>query len=214
MQESTPKQFLMLGNKPILLHSMETFHSVFPNCNIIIVLNHNYLESWNALLRQSGSKIPHIIESGGPTRFHSVKNGLAHTRPDECIAVHDAARPLTPASLILRTFETAQSTGSAIPVIKPGESLRMLIPDGSKPVDRALFRLVQTPQAFRGDWLHQAYQLSYQNIFTDDATVVEQAGFPLTLIDGDHVNLKITTPGDLQLAACLMEGHINSSEKR
>jgi 2-C-methyl-D-erythritol 4-phosphate cytidylyltransferase len=205
MQSTTPKQFLLLRNKPVLLHSMESFHTLFPDCKIIVVLPPQYWDTWRNLFSQSGSDTPHIIESGGPTRFHSVKNGLVHTTPEEYIAIHDAARPLTSANLIVRAYEKAATAGSAIPVIQPPESIRMVTANGSAPVDRSLYRMVQTPQVFRGDWLHQAYELPYHESFTDDATVVEKSGFPLTLIDGDPFNIKITRNHDLELAACLLE---------
>lgn len=204
MKSGLPKQFLPLCGKPVLLHSMQQFFSVLPGCKIILVLPEEHVETWKQCCSAIPTEIPHQITCGGPTRYHSVKNGLALASKDDIIAVHDGARPVVPRSLIERAFAEAALSGSAIPVVPVSESLRQISASANFPVDRNSFRIVQTPQVFRGDLLFRAYQYEYQPAFTDDATVVEQLGIGVTLIPGDPSNLKITHPTDLILAEAFL----------
>jgi 2-C-methyl-D-erythritol 4-phosphate cytidylyltransferase len=204
MRTELPKQFLVLHGKPLLLHSMHAFYRVYPDCRIILVLPEEHIETWKHCYAAAGLNIPHQITHGGPTRFQSVKNGLAMASEEEIIAIHDGARPLVSGSLIESTFIEATLSGSAIPVIEVNESLRQISGSGSFPVDRSHYRIVQTPQVFRGDLLFRAYQTGYQPDFTDDATVVEQTGTTISLVPGDPVNIKITRPADLLLAESIL----------
>jgi 2-C-methyl-D-erythritol 4-phosphate cytidylyltransferase len=91
-----------------------------------------------------------------------------------------------------------------VPVVPVVETVRQLLPEGdSLTVSRDAFRLVQTPQAFRTDVLKKAYLQPYQKEFTDDASVVEEMGHPILLVEGNPGNIKLTTPEDLRLAEAL-----------
>jgi 2-C-methyl-D-erythritol 4-phosphate cytidylyltransferase len=148
--------------------------------------------------------LPHVIATGGETRFHTVRNSLAVAVQGELIAIHDGVRPLVSHETLDRCFLMAAEKGSAIPCIPVSDSVRMKKENDSIPVDRELYRLIQTPQVFRREILEKAFQQNYQAAFTDDASVVERAGYPVFLVDGNPENIKITTRVDLAIAGALL----------
>jgi 2-C-methyl-D-erythritol 4-phosphate cytidylyltransferase len=144
--------------------------------------------------------VPHQVVSGGETRFHSVKNGLSAVNSG-LVAVHDGVRPLVSKDTIHRCFEEAARAGAAIPVVPSSESVRMVANFSSKALDRSTIRMVQTPQCFRYEWMKEAFEQDYRESFTDCASVVEAAGFSVSLVEGNPENIKITHPADLALAS-------------
>ncbi len=209
MNSDVPKQFLILADKPLLMHTISRFFNFEPKIEIILTLPFAHIETWNNLCSRYRFTIPHQIVAGGSERFFSVKNGLAKAEQSGVIAIHDGVRPLVTDRLIKRGFETAEKRGSAIPVITPTESLRKVENDISYPVDRNSYFLVQTPQTFKTNLIVEAYNRDYQPEFTDDATVFEAAGHVIHLIEGDRHNLKITTPADLHIAGYLLSRAVN-----
>lgn len=205
MQSQTPKQFLLLRGRPVLMHTLQVFFRYSQSLHFIVVLPGNAIEIWKQLCRQYGFTIPHKIATGGSQRFYSVKNGLAHIQHDGLVAVHDGVRPLVSSQTIHDSFSTAEDYGTAVPSVSSRESLRMLTTDGSRAVDRNTYRLIQTPQVFRAEILKNAYQQPFRPFFTDDASLVEQAGNPIHLVEGNTHNIKITTPEDLAIAETLMQ---------
>jgi len=208
MGGEVPKQFLPVGGLPVLMRTLLTFHKADEHMHIILVLPVDQQEYWNQLCDKFSFKIPHQIVNGGETRFHSVKNGLAMipSDADGVVGVHDGVRPFVSESVIRCCYETAYSTGTAVPVVPVVETIRQLLPEGdTMTVDRTLYRLVQTPQAFRVALLKEAYQQPYEEKFTDDASVVESLGYRINLVDGNRGNIKITTPSDMVYAECLCQ---------
>ncbi len=204
MNSEIPKQFLLLANKPVLFHTLEAFAAAAP-LELILVLPENQISYWERLRQDYNWHLPHQVVAGGDTRFHSVKKGLELVSdPDSLIAVHDGVRPLVTASLINNCFEEAGLFGSAVAAVPLKDSIRAIGPTGNGPLDREAFRLVQTPQAFRSEWMKKAFLADYQPFFTDCASVLEYAGFDIHLSKGDYKNLKITTPEDLALAEVLV----------
>ena len=157
-------------------------------------------------IRDSFEVAPHIPATGGASRYESVRNGLA-ALPDDCdlILVHDGVRPLVSRDLILRTAACADQYDAAVPVVEPVDSYRRIDAEGSRTVDRARLRIVQTPQAFNAGVLRSAYENPFEEEFTDDASVVERWGHAVFLCEGERTNLKITTPEDLVIAEALLE---------
>ena len=147
-----------------------------------------------------------LTADGGDSRFHSVQNGLALV-PDDVegvVGVHDGVRPFVSEETIRRCYQAAWENGAAIPVVPVVETVRQILPEGdSVTVDRDHYRLVQTPQVFTVDVLKKAYLQPYQREFTDDASVVEEMGHPITLVEGNRGNIKLTTPEDLKLSEVL-----------
>ncbi|MBQ5748386.1 MAG: 2-C-methyl-D-erythritol 4-phosphate cytidylyltransferase, partial [Bacteroidales bacterium] len=127
--------------------------------------------------------------------------------PDGAIvAVHDGVRPFISKEKIISMFEMAQEHPAVIPVLPLVDSIREVRPDGTSLIaDRSKYRLVQTPQIFHSEVLKQAYQTPFSPEFTDDASVVEKLGIPLTFAEGERFNIKITTKEDLVLSELLLK---------
>ncbi|RZK42125.1 MAG: 2-C-methyl-D-erythritol 4-phosphate cytidylyltransferase [Pedobacter sp.] len=205
MQNVVAKQFLLLKNKPILMHTLSIFHNSPFKPQLILVLHPDLHSQWKELCLRYDFEIPHLLINGGDERFHSVRNGLMTIKGDGIVAVHDAVRPLLSDSLILRTYESAERDGNAIPYIKPPDSVRKVKNEKSKILNRDEIVLIQTPQTFEVGQLRKAYQQHYKSKFTDDASVVEKAGFQINLVEGERNNIKITFPEDLELAHFLIK---------
>ena len=205
MGGEVPKQFLPVAGVPVLMRTMRRFQEYSPELKIVLVLPKAQQDYWLELCRQQQFSVPYLLADGGPTRFHSVQNGLALV-PDDAegvVGVHDGVRPFVDVSVIRECYETARLTGAAIPVVPVVETLRHLT-EGTKPRDD--YRLVQTPQTFSIPLLKNANRQPYNDGFTDDASVVEAYGHTITLVDGNRENIKITTPYDLRIAEALIAG--------
>jgi len=204
MGTETPKQFLELAGKPVLMHTIERFIEFDSSIEIITVLPENQLRHWVELQKKHSFSIPHTLVKGGTRRFFSVRNGLGFITGPGLVAIHDGVRPLVKIDTIKRCFDEAAKYGNAIPVIPVSDSLRMISEGGSKHVDRTLFKQVQTPQVFDIDLIKKAYLQDFDPEFTDDASVVEKAGESIRLVEGNRENVKITTPEDLIIASGFM----------
>lgn len=204
MGTDLPKQFLEIQGKPILLHCLEKFHSFDPSLEIIITLPTDWISYWNDLLKAFHCTIPHHVSAGGQERFHSIQMALNHCTGD-FIMVHDGVRPLVSHETIQRCIEGLNQSDSVIPVLAVKDSLRCLTHDGSEMVDRNAYKLVHTPQCFKGEVLKKAYQISFQDGMTDDASVVEFLGIEPLLVNSNEENIKITTLGDLDFASALLQ---------
>ena len=204
MSSAIPKQFLLLQGKPVLCNTIEAFYRFDPDMQLIVVLPQEQMDAWTALCSKHGFTISHTVVAGGAERFHSVREGLKAVRHTCLVAVHDGARPLVSVELITRCFAAAAEHGAAIPVVPVSSSVRELEDGGSHAVDRTRLRTVQTPQCFRVELLRKAFELPYDPIFTDEATLVERMGLAVNLVDGEDRNIKVTTPLDLQLAEIVL----------
>jgi len=204
MQTETPKQFLELAGKPVLMHTIERFKVFNDTIEIITVLPENQIEYWMSVQKKYSFSIKQTIVAGGTTRFHSVKNGLEFVSEFGLVAIHDGVRPFVSADTIKRCFDTAEKLGNAIPVVTITESLRMITDEGSSPIDRQKIRIIQTPQVFNASMIKKAYQREYRSEFTDDATVLETFGEKINLVEGNKENIKITAPEDLLISDVLL----------
>ena len=206
MGGEVPKQFLPVGGLPVLMRTMLRFREYSPDLQIILVLPKAQQDYWQSLCRQYQFNVPYLLADGGQTRFHSVQNGLALI-PDDAqgvVGVHDGVRPFVSVDVIRRCFETAREKKAVIPVIPVVETLRH-VTEGTKPRDE--YRLVQTPQVFDIQLLKAANRQPYRDAFTDDASVVEAYGVTVTLVEGNRENIKITTPGDLNMAEAVISNN-------
>lgn len=201
MQSAIPKQFMLLEGKPVIVHTILSIAGIWTDAEFIVVLPDDELLRWEKIRKKFLKKISIQAVSGGATRFHSVKNGLKLVKADSVIAVHDACRPFINEALLRRCLDTAIEKGNAIPAIEIKDTLREVVKDGSRHRNRARFRAVQTPQCFDSQVLKHAYRQTFSETFTDDASVVENGGVKINLVEGDPGNFKITTPADLLLAA-------------
>jgi 2-C-methyl-D-erythritol 4-phosphate cytidylyltransferase len=204
MQTDQPKQFINVDGKPLLMHTLMAFSRYDINLEIILVLPDGQIKNWGQICKKYHFNVRHQVIAGGPERFHSVKSGLKLVEQECLVAIHDGVRPLLSLDLIKRTFDAAAKYGAAVPCIEVRDSLREVNGSSSVPVDRHNMRLVQTPQCFKSDILLNAYCVSYQPKFTDDASVVEYAGHKIALVEGDPMNIKVTLPMDLIIAEALI----------
>ena len=216
MGTDIPKQFLPIGGKPVLMRTIERFREYSPTLQIILVLPKAQQQYWRELCLKYNFPLPqqggarggssYLLADGGETRFHSVQHGLALI-PDDAegvVGVHDGVRPFPSIEVIRRCYEEAREKGAVIPVIPVVETIRHIKDGTSMTVPRDEYRLVQTPQTFNIQLLKAANRQPYNDNFTDDASVVETYGHPITLVDGNRENIKITTPYDLKIAEVLI----------
>jgi 2-C-methyl-D-erythritol 4-phosphate cytidylyltransferase len=205
MGSELPKQFLELSGKPVLMHTMQLFYDFDPDCRIILVLPASQHNVWADLCLKNSFSLPHVLASGGETRFHSVQNGLKLIQEEGIVFIHDGVRPLVSQETIRRCLETAQKSGNAIPVLPVTESLRQILGNQNISVDRSCYFSVQTPQTFTSEVILKSFGQSYEPGFTDDASVVEKAGYIISMVEGNRENIKITTPTDLIIAEAFLK---------
>ena len=206
MGSDIPKQFLLIGGKPVLMRTLERFREYSKDIQIILVLPEAQQAYWHELCQEYHFDVEYTLANGGQTRFHSVQNGLAKV-PDDAIGVvgvHDGVRPFPSIEVIRNCYTTAREKKAVIPVIPVVETVRHLEGEQSKTVPRDAYRLVQTPQTFDIQLLKAANRQPYNDGFTDDASVVEAFGYNITLVEGNRENIKITTPYDLKIAEVLI----------
>jgi 2-C-methyl-D-erythritol 4-phosphate cytidylyltransferase len=207
IDDSLPKQFHKINGKPLLFHTFEAF-SFLNEAVFYLVLHDNYVEYWNDLVRKLGFAIPHKIVSGGPTRFHSVKSSLNNIPDNEIVLLHDGVRPLVSRKTINNVIEVTGKKGNAIPVVNISESIREVDGVFSKGIDRSKIKTVQTPQGFISSDIKNAYSVVYKESYTDDASVFEESGGKVNLVEGNIENIKVTMPMDLKIAELyLSKGH-------
>ena len=217
MGTDIPKQFLPIGGKPVLMRTLERFREYSANLQIILVLPKAQQDYWKKLCQKHNFTVEYQLTDGGETRFHSVQHGLALI-PDDAegvVGVHDGVRPFPSVEVIRNCYETAREKKAVIPVIPIVETVRHLIGESnvqcstfnvqhSVTVPRNYYRLVQTPQCFDIQLLKAANRQSYNDGFTDDASVVEAFGQSITLVEGNRENIKITTPYDIVVAEAIL----------
>lgn len=195
-----PKQFCLLGDRPVLMHTIDNMRAAWPHSQFLLILNKDFVDYWAELCEKYSFTSPKVVV-GGDTRWQSVKNAI-DVIPDDAdvITVHDGARPIVNKLMVERLIKALDEAPGAIPVVPVTDSLRQVNEQGSKPVDRSLFRAVQTPQVFHAKKLKEAYSLPYDELFTDDASVMAQLGYNVALVEGDTYNIKITSPLDIEIA--------------
>lgn len=205
MGAGVPKQFLSLRGQPVLHHTLQTFLQAFSDLRVILVLPTAHIEAGNQITSQleGGSRVQ--IVAGGSTRFQSVQRGLQMVTEPSVVLVHDAVRCLVSCQLIQNCYAQALQKGSAIPVVAATDSMRIRTQEHHSVIDRSQVLIVQTPQTFLSQLIVPAFNCAEQPSFTDEATVVEAAGYPVHLIDGEYNNLKITRPVDLLIAETILQ---------
>ncbi len=205
IKSSLPKQFIELCGKPVLFHTLEAFHRYSPDVHIVLVLPADDFETWHQLVSTHSFSIPLTLQTGGETRFQSVKRGLEKVDGPGLVAIHDGVRPLVSEDIIGASFRLAAVHGTAVAAVRLKESIRMTDQDTTRAMDRSKFRLIQTPQTFDIDLIQRAYTQREDPALTDDASVAERAGNPISLFEGSYENIKITTAEDLVVAEALLK---------
>ncbi|MCD9187756.1 MAG: 2-C-methyl-D-erythritol 4-phosphate cytidylyltransferase [Pyrinomonadaceae bacterium] len=204
-----PKQFLEIGGKPLLIHTLEKFENCAAIDEIILILSENEIEKFQTTLEKFQISKPTKIIAGGKTRAESVRNGLTSLDKNsvEIIAVHDGARPFVSSEEIAKTIETAHEIGAVCLVAPVFDTIKQV--SGGKivgTIDRDKLRRALTPQTFRFAILQTAFSdENFDAAATDECFLVEKAGFEIGFVDGSAKNIKITTREDFALAENLLK---------
>jgi 2-C-methyl-D-erythritol 4-phosphate cytidylyltransferase len=214
MAAGAPKQFLELRGTPILIHTLRAFTALPQVAAVYIAVRSPEISRLKTLLGAHGfdnaAQTPaiHII-AGGDTRQESVSHALAAVdgAEDDVVLVHDAVRPLIPASVIERTIEAVQKTGAAIVAMPAIDTIKQVERTAqgaiiTSTIPREYVVHAQTPQGFRLSILRHAFAEAQADGFqgTDESSIAERAGIQVTVVPGTIENLKITQQGDLDLA--------------
>jgi 2-C-methyl-D-erythritol 4-phosphate cytidylyltransferase len=211
MGTATPKQFLALGDVPLLLHCLRVFERAPSVSQVIVVVPENERERTLVdIIRRYGIKKVLKVVAGGATRQESVYEGLKASDPEaEIVVVHDGVRPFVTEDLIERSIAAARHMGGAIVGVPMKETVKQVGSDGHilRTIDRSPLWLAQTPQAFRRALLMEVYQKANSERFdaTDEAGIMERFGHKVAIIPGRWDNIKITTPEDLQMAEAILK---------
>lgn len=201
--QSGCKVLAPLNGRPVLLYSLDLFQRIGA-AHIVVVLGPESRGGGNALAQAYS---PQIVTTctGGATRTDSVRAGLkALPAGIEFVAVHDAARPLASDALLRRVIGEAADAGAVVPAIPVADTVVSISANErvETVLDRSLLRAVQTPQAFRRDWLERC--LAGTATFTDEGSALMAAGYPVRVVEGDPLNMKITWPLDLAIAEVIL----------
>ena len=204
-----PKQFLALDGVPILIHSLRAFAAVERVTAIYVAVRKTEFERVKAQIAEYGFGPRVQVVEGGDKRQESVAHALAvlPAEPDDIVLVHDAVRPLIDAATIERTIDAVSEHGAAIVGLPAVDTIKQVERTAhgaliTATIPREFIVLAQTPQGFRYGLLESAFAEAAADGFvgTDEASVAERAGHAVAVVPGSQVNLKITQPGDLELA--------------
>lgn len=204
MGSELPKQFIPVNDEPIIIHTLRKFLKLLSKEDILITLPEDYITQWNDLALKYNLQEIKVIK-GGKSRFVSIKNALdsIETR-DAVIAIHDAVRPLIDIEIIESSYISAIEYGSGVTAIGLRDSIRLIENNNNHAVNRNDFVLVQTPQTFILKDILQAYNNAQHSDFTDDASVWENFGKKVHLVEGSNRNIKITFQDDLKVFEALL----------
>lgn len=203
------KIFANLGDRAVWLRAIEPFLCRDDVAQVLLAIAPEDREQFESRFQPNIASMSISILEGGDERHDTVAKALALVDP-ACafVAVHDAARPCVPHTLIDAVFQAAREHGAALPGLPVTDTLKRVEANGraTATVARAGLVAVQTPQAFRRDWLEAAYVRRHElrESITDDAQLVEALGHAVQVVDGSRWNLKITTPDDLRLAELIL----------
>jgi 2-C-methyl-D-erythritol 4-phosphate cytidylyltransferase/2-C-methyl-D-erythritol 2,4-cyclodiphosphate synthase len=205
------KQYLLLKNLPVLVHTLKVFQKAEIIDEIILVLPPDDVASaQQQLINKYGLTKLSAVVAGGKERQDSVRNGLAAiTGECDIVVIHDAVRPFVTRELIYQVVDAAKSFEAASVGVKAKDTIKETKKDNlvAATIPRQNLWLTQTPQAFKFDLLKKAYTAAYSEKYygTDDASLIERIGAKVKMIDGSYENIKITTPEDLIMAQALMK---------
>ncbi|MFR6435656.1 IspD/TarI family cytidylyltransferase [Porphyromonas sp.] len=198
MGADLPKQYIKLGDKTILQHTIEALAKHVDY--IVLGISYDYRIIVEDMIQTMGLADRVYLTVAGKRRFDTVQRALRVVPDGALVGIHDAVRPFVSSKVVDKCYEEAQRVGAAVPVLELTESLRYLPNEGKQPsqaVDRSIYRLVRTPQVFWSERIKEAYQQPFQESFTDDCSVYDQLYSDLALVPDTTENIKITTPDQL-----------------
>ena len=212
MKSEVPKQFMLLQQKPVLMHTIERFVQFDPTMEIILVLPQNQFSTWTEICAKYQFDIKYQLVAGGATRTESVSNGLDCIHQNGIVFIHDGVRPLVSTNTLQRCLDKTLEAGNALPVLPLVESIRQLDGEHNRIANRDEFVSVQTPQVFLTNEIKAAYIAAKGKSFTDDASVLESFGKKINLVEGNRENIKITYPSDLIYASAIMLNEVQTQK--
>lgn len=211
MKSHTKKQYMLLNGIPVLTRTIMAFHNNKYIKKIALLVAKNDIEYCKLkILEPFGlmNKV-HLVQ-GGAERQDSVYNGLKYLKKhfnfekDPLVMIHDGVRPLISQDMILKSIEHTVKLKACVPGLKISDTVKRISPEGlvEKTMDRDQLYLIQTPQSFFLKSIIKAFEYAIQTSFsaTDDASIMEHSGQEVHIIQGDKMNIKITTPEDMALA--------------
>jgi 2-C-methyl-D-erythritol 4-phosphate cytidylyltransferase len=199
------KQFLLLDGAPILVHTLRKFSRCPSVTEIVVAVRRDDMDWATGLIENENLQKPVRVVEGGDSRQQSVENALASLAPDtDLVAVHDAVRPFVTVELVEQVIAEAAQAGAAILGIVPVDTVKRVHKTKIRAtLDREHLILAQTPQVFKHDLIKQAFDRAKQDNFTgtDEASLIERLEqVEVSVVQGSERNLKITRPGDMELA--------------
>lgn len=218
MRTAESKQYLQLGQKPILVHTLQLFQNIHEVDEIILVVGEADVERCSSYIKNYALSKVTSVQAGGAERQESVKKGLDALQPGtEWVLVHDGVRPFAAVEHVLACFRKAQESDAAVLAVPVKDTIKIV--NEAKQIqstpDRRSLWAIQTPQAFRLSVLQDAHEQALNEGFlgTDDAMLVERLGTTVHVVEGDYYNIKITTPEDLPWAEWILE-HVRGEVQR
>lgn len=204
------KPFAKIDGRAVMLRTLELFVNRDDVCQLLLAVGE---DDYDMVQTKYGANLGFMgikMVKGGPQRWQTVQNALAQvTAEADLVAVHDAVRPCLTAARITDVFSAAERSGAAILAAPIDETLKLVGNDGviESTLDRRGRYVAQTPQVFKREWIVDAYaRLTSTNADpTDDAQVLEEAGYKVTIVESDSSNLKITRQSDLKLADAIIK---------
>ena len=210
MRTVESKQYLELGGRPIVAHTMQLFENIPEVDDIVLVVGQEDLERCRHYVHQyAWTKVREVL-AGGTERQDSVRAGLRALGPEvEWVIVHDGVRPFVSPQQVIACWRKAQEQDAAVLAVPVKDTIKVVDAAGqiqSTPDRRSLWA-IQTPQAFRLALLQEAHERAVQEQYsgTDDAMLVEHIGGVVHVVEGDYYNIKITTPEDLLWAEWILK---------
>ena len=199
-----PKQFIEIAGKPIIVHTLAYFYSNSKISDIIISIHKDWESHLQKLLNENGFSDKCRIVLGGISRQDSIKNALDTITDSDIVMIHDAVRPFVTDRMIDDLIKASEKFGAALPGLTPVNTIKILCDKNTVRTtpERSQLTSVQTPQAFKLDVIRNANENAYSKSYlgTDDASLVEFAGYEVKVVEGNELNIKITRPIDLVLA--------------
>ena len=209
MKTDRPKQLLVLNGTAIIVHTIRKFDACKVIDHVIVTAPRESLEEVTALVKSAGFKKSVTVVEGGERRQDSVSIGLKHLQPGtDIVAVHDGVRPFVPIEDIENVVGQAERSGAAILAVPIVETVKQAEKDiVQSTLTREHLVLAQTPQVFRTELLKEAFAHAAKDEYygTDESSLVERLGHPISIVRGSERNIKITRPGDLTLARAFLE---------
>jgi len=211
-----PKQFMALGDRPLLAWSVERLLAAGV-MEVIVGASPDRLDQVRGLIGSAAAGKSIKVVAGGAERQETVRSCLAAVRADaEVVVIHDAARPFASIGLIEKVVRAAAEFGAATAAIRPVDAIKMESNGGgtAENLDRGRLWRVQTPQAFRADLIREAHERAAKDGFLglDDTTLVERMGAPVEMVEGEVKNFKITTAEDWEIATALVKAGVEKPE--